>query len=68
MKTWKLTLLRHKLAPVRNISRYVSTAEAEKEINLAMVYADLLAAEQKIAVAKERHNQYLAELKLPLLP
>ncbi|GAB1368232.1 hypothetical protein MASR1M42_07810 [Azonexus hydrophilus] len=51
-----------------NISRYVSTAEAEKEINLAMVYADLLAAEQKIAVAKERHNQYLAELKLPLLP
>lgn len=51
-----------------NISRYVSTAEAEKEINLATVYADLLAAEQKIAVAKERHNQYLAEFKLPLLP
>ena len=53
-------MLRHKLAPVRNISRYVSTAEAEKEINLAAVYADLLAAEQKIAVAKERHNQRTA--------
>jgi type I restriction enzyme M protein len=51
-----------------NISRYVSTAEAEKEINLATVHADLLAVEQKIVEAKERHNQYLAELGLPLLP
>ncbi|MDR2364308.1 MAG: type I restriction-modification system subunit M [Zoogloeaceae bacterium] len=51
-----------------NISRYVSTAEAEEEIILATVHAELLAAEQKIAEAKERHNQYLAELGLPLLP
>lgn len=51
-----------------NISRYVSTAEAEEEIDLAAVHADLLAAEKKIADAKERHNQYLAELGLPLLP
>jgi type I restriction enzyme M protein len=51
-----------------NISRYVSTAETEEEINLATVHADLLATEQKIADAKEHHNQYLAELGLPLLP
>lgn len=51
-----------------NISRYVSTAEAEEEIDLAAVHADLLAAEKKIADAKQRHNQYLAELGLPLLP
>jgi type I restriction enzyme M protein len=51
-----------------NISRYVSTAEAEEEIDLAAVHADLLAAEQKSAEAKARHNQYLAELGLPLLP
>ncbi|NLY42245.1 MAG: N-6 DNA methylase, partial [Desulfovibrionales bacterium] len=51
-----------------NISRYVSTAEAEEEIDLAKVHADLLAIENKIVEAKERHNQYLAELDLALLP
>ncbi|MBV2179811.1 MAG: type I restriction-modification system subunit M [Castellaniella sp.] len=51
-----------------NISRYVSTAEVEEEIILATVHADLVSAEQKIAEAKKRHNQYLAELGLPLLP
>lgn len=51
-----------------NISRYVNTAETEKEIDLAAVHAELLATEQKIADAKKHHNQYLAELGLPLLP
>lgn len=51
-----------------NISRYISTAEVEKEIDLAAVHADLLAAERKIIEAKKLHNQYLAELGLPLLP
>lgn len=51
-----------------NISRYVSTAEAEEEVVLATVHADLVSAEQKIAEAKKCHNQYLAELGLPLLP
>ena len=51
-----------------NISRYVSTAEAEEEIDLAAVHANLQAAECKIKEAKERHNQFLAELGLPLLP
>jgi len=51
-----------------NMSRYVSTAEAEEEVVLATVHADLVSAEQKIAEAKKCHNQYLAELGLPLLP
>lgn len=51
-----------------NISRYVSTAEAEEEIDLAAIHAELLATEQKIAEAKTRHNQYLLELGLPPLP
>lgn len=51
-----------------NISRYVSTAQTEEDIDLAAVHADLVAAEKKIADAKARHNQYLAELGLPLLP
>ena len=36
--------------------------------SLAAVHADLVATEKKIADAKARHNQYLAELGLPLLP
>ncbi|MEO5327324.1 MAG: type I restriction-modification system subunit M [Magnetococcus sp. THC-1_WYH] len=51
-----------------NISRYVSTTKAEEEIDLAAVHADLMATEEKIGEAKQRHNQFLAELGLPLLP
>ncbi|PZQ94852.1 MAG: type I restriction-modification system subunit M, partial [Flavobacterium psychrophilum] len=51
-----------------NISRYVSTVQAEEEIDLAAVHTDLLVVEKQIGAAKERCNQYLAELGLPLLP
>ena len=51
-----------------NISRYVSTALPEDEIDLAAVHADLIATDKEIAEAKQRHNQYLAELGLPPLP
>ncbi|MDO4904285.1 MAG: type I restriction-modification system subunit M [Lautropia sp.] len=51
-----------------NISRYVSTVQAEEEIDLTAVHAELVAIEQKIVEAKQRHNRYLAELGLPLLP
>lgn len=51
-----------------NISRYISTSVAEKEIDLQQVHLDLLAAEEKIIDAKNRHNQFLAELRLPLIP
>ncbi len=48
--------------------RYVSTVQAEEEIDLAAVHTDLLVVEKQIGAAKERYNQYLAELGLPLLP
>ena len=51
-----------------NISRYISTAVAEEEINLHVVNAELLALDQKIREARERHNSFLEELNLPLLP
>jgi type I restriction enzyme M protein len=51
-----------------NISRYISTSVAEQEIDLQKVNADLLAAEQKIIEARNRHNAFLRELGLPELP
>lgn len=51
-----------------NISRYVSTAEAEEEVDLAEVHRDLLKIEAEIVDAKKLHNTFLAELGLPPLP
>jgi type I restriction enzyme M protein len=50
-----------------NISRYVSTAESEEEIDLAAVHLRLADIEKRIAEAAETHNQYLQELGLPLV-
>ena len=51
-----------------NISRYISTAIADKEVKLLEVNEQLLKLEDKIATAKEAHNAYLKELGLPELP
>lgn len=51
-----------------NISRYVSTAVAEKEIVLADVHKQLVDIEQEIVKAKDKHNAFLQELGLPPLP
>ena len=51
-----------------NISRYVSTATTEEEIDLATVHANLVDIEERVRSATERHNAYLRELGLPLLP
>ncbi len=51
-----------------NISRYVSTAVVEEEIELAAVHAELVSLDEKIRIATERHNEFLAELGKPLLP
>jgi type I restriction enzyme M protein len=51
-----------------NISRYISTATAEEEIDLQAVNAEMLALEQKITEAKDKHNDFLRELGLPPLP
>ncbi|MBA2238402.1 MAG: type I restriction-modification system subunit M [Lysobacter sp.] len=51
-----------------NISRYVSTALAEEEVDLKTVHDDLQKIEREIIQARDRHNAFLAELGLPLLP
>jgi len=51
-----------------NISRYVSTAEAEEEIDLASTHAELVAIDKSIQKATARHNKFLKELGLPPLP
>jgi len=51
-----------------NISRYISTAVAEKEIDLQAVNAEMVALEQKIMAATKKHNQFLKELGLPPIP
>jgi len=51
-----------------NISRYISTAVAEDEIDLAAVHEDLVRISQSIEKATADHNKFLKELGLPLLP
>lgn len=48
-----------------NISRYVSTALPEPEIDLAEVHTQLAEIEKRIAESAKTHNQYLRELGLP---
>ena len=51
-----------------NISRYISTAVGEAEIDLAKTHQELVEIEQAIAAAKAKHNAFLAELGLSPLP
>jgi len=51
-----------------NISRYISTAVAEAEIDLDATHQELVAIEQAIAAAKDKHNAFLKELGLKPLP
>jgi type I restriction enzyme M protein len=50
-----------------NISRYISTAEPGKEIDLSAVHKDLTILQNKISTAIKEHNNFLEELGLPLL-
>jgi type I restriction enzyme M protein len=51
-----------------NISRYISTAVGEAEIDLEATHRELLEIEKAIAAAKDKHNGFLEELGLKLLP
>jgi type I restriction enzyme M protein len=51
-----------------NISRYISTSVAEKEINLAANNQSLVDIEKSCREATDKHNAFLEELGLPLLP
>lgn len=51
-----------------NISRYISTAVSDEEIDLAEVNTNLVEIERKIKQATEKHNRFLKELGLLPLP
>ena len=51
-----------------NISRYISTAVAEEEIDLAAVNSNLVNWRRKSRSHKGKHNEFLKELGLPPLP
>ncbi|TXI49585.1 MAG: type I restriction-modification system subunit M [Lysobacter sp.] len=51
-----------------NISRYISTAVGEEEIDLKATNARLVEIEKSVAAATAKHNAFLKELGLPELP
>lgn len=51
-----------------NISRYISTAVAEAEIDLDATQQELVSIENQIREATLSHNSFLRELGLPVLP
>jgi len=51
-----------------NISRFVSTAKAEVEIDLEATHEELVRIEQEIREAKKKHNGFLEQLGLAPLP
>lgn len=51
-----------------NITRYISLAQEEKQIDLQEVHNKLVELEKEIVSAKAEHNKYLRELGLPELP
>ncbi|WP_346350892.1 type I restriction-modification system subunit M [Oceanimonas sp. AH20CE76] len=48
-----------------NISRYVSTAKPEPEIDLAEIHRKLTDIDKRVQDAAKEHNKYLKELGLP---
>jgi type I restriction enzyme M protein len=51
-----------------NISRYISTAVGEDEIELSATHSDLVGIEKTIQAATAKHNKFLKELGLSPLP
>ncbi len=51
-----------------NISRYISTATTEPEIDLTETHKKLVEIEKTISAATEKHVKFLKELGLPPLP
>lgn len=51
-----------------NISRYVSTAPEEEVVDIEEVQQELEKIENEIKEAKTKHNEFLKELGLKLIP
>ena len=50
-----------------NITRYVSLAQEEKQVDLQEVHDKLVEIEKEIVKARDKHNEFLKELGLPPL-
>ncbi|MEO5930137.1 MAG: type I restriction-modification system subunit M [Candidatus Kapaibacterium sp.] len=51
-----------------NITRYISTAEQEVEIDLSATHTELVEIEKQVRESTAKHNAFLKELGLPPLP
>jgi type I restriction enzyme M protein len=51
-----------------NISRYISTSVGEEEVDLVATHQELLKIEEAVQAATQKHNVFLQELGLPMLP
>jgi len=51
-----------------NISRYVSIAEVDDQIDLEEIHEQLAVIEVDIVAAQTKHNDFLKQLGLPMLP
>jgi type I restriction enzyme M protein len=51
-----------------NISRYISTAEQETDVDLSAIHHDLIEIEKQIRESTAKHNAFLKELGLSPLP
>ncbi len=51
-----------------NISRYISTATAEEEIDLDATHAKLIEIERSILSATKKHNDFLEQLGQKPIP
>jgi type I restriction enzyme M protein len=51
-----------------NISRYISTAVSEAEVDLQEINTELVTLAQNIKDARDKHNTFLEKLGLPALP
>lgn len=51
-----------------NLSRYVSTAKPEPEIDMIATHQHLIAIEEEIQKGTAKHNAFLDELGVPTLP
>jgi type I restriction enzyme M protein len=64
----RMNMLLHGVKDTEFEIYYVSTAEAEDEIDLSATHGELVKIEEEIQAARDRHNRYLKELGLPPLP
>ena len=51
-----------------NISHYINIVKPEEEINLCKVHQEITNLQKEIEKATQKHNEFLKELGIPILP